>query len=95
MPLYKRLGIALMTILIVGVVASILLSTGWRGGIDLLPSILYFLKIELFGDFNDPLIDVQTKYVVLLFICTFAVGLLISVGVFAFPPKPTKAEVQD
>ena len=91
---YKRVGIILMTLSVVGIIAPIVLSTGWRAEVDLLPSLLYFLKIELFGEFNNPLIDVHTKYVILFFICTLAVGLLISVGVFTFSSKPMKDEVQ-
>ena len=69
-----------MTASVVAAIASIIASNGWHGGVDLLPSILYFLKLQLIGSYDDALINIETKYAILAFICTFAIGFLLFIG---------------
>lgn len=80
MPTNKRLGLVTMTIGVFFAFASILLSTGWRPDIAFLPLLAYFLRLQLLGGDDGYLIDVPTKYALLVCMLIFAVGFLAYVG---------------
>ena len=88
MHLHRRIGIVLVALSTVLAAASLVLSTGWRAGVDFVPTVAVLLQLQLF----DEAIDFPTKYALLACMLAFALGILFFVGVFAGTSSSTSGE---
>lgn len=89
----KNTGAIVMTVSIILMFAFLALSDGWLAGVDYFTQLMVTLKIQLFKDedaYNAYLIDIPTKYMILLCVISFSAGLLLNRGILRLPKKLAK-----
>jgi hypothetical protein len=84
----KKIGAITMTASVILIFAFLALSDGWYPEVDFFRLLMAALKVRMFKDeeaYDSYFIDTPTKYLVLLCLIGFGVGLLLYRGIIQLP----------